>query len=170
MNVIPDVMEQVSAEGNPIRPGVTPMTSYVPMGLACGAFPSGRKAFEPLADGVSPKQGMDRNGPTGVVRSVTSWRHDRWSNGTQFNMKFSPVTLKDQAGVKKFADLIRVFQESGGMHVQCNVISADTLKDAQKHPENYPGLMVRVAGYSAQFADLDVTVQNDIISRTEHSL
>jgi formate C-acetyltransferase len=171
MNLIPDVMDQVSADtGNPIRPGVTPMTGYMAQGLAIGALPSGRKAFEPLADGVSPKQGMDRNGPTGVVRSVTSWRHDRWSNGTQFNMKFSPVTLKDRAGVKKFADLIRVFQESGGMHVQCNVISADTLKDAQKHPENYPGLMVRVAGYSAQFADLDVTVQDDIISRTEHSL
>jgi formate C-acetyltransferase len=171
MNLIPDAMDQGEAEtGNPLRPGVTPMTGYMVAGQMVGALPSGRKAGEPLADGVSPKQGMDRQGPTAVVRSVTSWNHDRWSNGTQFNMKFSPATLKDQAGVKKFSDLLRVFQESGGMHVQCNVVSADTLKDAQKHPEEYPGLMVRVAGYSAQFADLDVDVQNDVISRTEHSL
>ena len=171
MDIIPNAMDQAGADtGNPLRPGVTPMTMYMPAGQMVGALPSGRKAGEPLADGVSPKQGMDRQGPTAVVRSVSSWNHDRWSNGTQFNMKFSPATLKDRAGVKKFADLIRVFQESGGMHVQCNVVSADTLKDAQKHPENYPGLMVRVAGYSAQFADLDVNVQNDIISRTEHSL
>ena len=139
------------------------------MGLTCGAFPSGRKAFDPLADGISPKQGMDREGPTAAIRSITSWCHDRYNNGTQFNMKFNPATLKDQAGVKKFADMIRVLWERGGMHVQCNVVSAETLKDAQKHPEKYPGLMVRVTGYSAQFADLDATVQNDIISRTEHS-
>ena len=171
MNLIPDAMDQGEAEtGNPLRPGVTPMTGYMVAGQMVGALPSGRKAGEPLADGVSPKQGMDRQGPTAVVRSVTSWNHDRWSNGTQFNMKFSPATLKDRAGVKKFADLLRVFQESGGMHMQFNVVSADTLKDAQEHPENYPGLMVRVAGYSAQFADLDVNVQNDIISRTEHNL
>jgi formate C-acetyltransferase len=171
MDIIPDAMDQAGADtGNPIRPGVTPMTGYMVEGLAVGALPSGRKAGKPLADGVSPKQGMDRQGPTAVVRSVTSWNHDRYSSGTQFNMKFSPATLKDRAGVKKFADLIRVFQESGGMHMQFNVVSADTLKDAQKDPENYPGLMVRVSGYSAQFADLDVDVQNDIISRSEHSL
>jgi len=170
MNLIPDVMDQLTAEGYPIRPGVTPMTSYVPMGQDCGAFPSGRKAFAPLADGISPKQGMDRHGPTATIRSVTSWCHDRFSNGTQFNMKFSPDTLKGRAHVRRFADLIRVLWENGGMHVQCNVISAETLKDAQEHPEKYPGLMVRVTGYSAQFADLDVTVQNDIISRTEHGL
>ena len=171
MDIIPNAMDQVGADtGNPVRPGVTPMTAYMAAGQMVGALPSGRKAGEPLADGVSPKQGMDRQGPTAVVRSVSSWNHDRWSSGTQFNMKFSPATLKDRAGVKKFADLLRVFQESGGMHVQCNVVSADTLKDAQKHPEEYPGLMVRVAGYSAQFAELDVSVQNDIISRTEHSL
>jgi formate C-acetyltransferase len=171
MKIIPDLMERFSNEsGNPIRPGIVPVSSYVPAGLAVGALPSGRKAGERLADGCSPKQGMDRQGPTAVIRSLTRWSHDGYTNGTQFNMKFTPSSLKDQAGLKKFADLIKVFTKNGGHHVQFNVVSSDVLKSAQSHPEKYPGLMVRVAGYSAYFIDLDVDVQNDIISRTELSL
>jgi len=130
-------------------------------------LPSGRKAGMPLADGVSPQQGTDVS-PTEVVKSVTSYDHVRHENGLLLNMKFNPSVLEDERGLRNFVSLVKTFCQLGGWHIQVNVVSADTLRDAQKHPEKYPTLMVRVAGYSAYFNDLALETQNDIISRTEH--
>ena len=147
-----------------------PLTAGIPFGQAIGALPSGRLAGEPFAEGCSPKHGMDANGPTAAILSVTSWDHASFLNGVQYNMKLSPMALVSESGLNKLAALIKTYMSRGGGHIQFNVVSADLLRDAQKHPENYPGLLVRVAGYSAFFTDLDPVVQNDIISRTEHVL
>jgi len=144
-----------------------PVAANTPLGLVVGALPSGRKAGVPLADGVSPEQSTDRS-PTEVIKSVTSYDHARHENGLLLNMKFSPAVLEGEEGLKKLSALIRTFFDLGGWHIQINVVSADTLKDAQVNPDKYPALMVRVAGYSAFFNDLSRETQNDIISRTEH--
>ncbi len=144
-----------------------PVAANTPLGMVVGALPSGRKAGMPLADGISPEQGTDGS-PTEVIKSVTSWDHARHPNGTLLNMKFNPSLLKNDDGLRNMVSLIRTFQDLGGWHVQFNVISAETLKDAQNEPKKYPDLMVRVAGYSAYWNDLAKETQDDIISRTEH--
>jgi formate C-acetyltransferase len=145
-----------------------PVAANTPLGMVVGALPSGRKAGMPLADGISPEQGTDGS-PTEVIKSVTSWDHSRHPNGTLLNMKFNPSLLKNDNGLRNIVSLVRTFQDLGGWHVQFNVISAETLKDAQNSPEKYPGLMVRVAGYSAYWNDLAKETQDDIISRAEYN-
>lgn len=159
--------QYMSARGCRSVSAMYPVAANTPLGLIVGALPSGRKAGTPLADGVSPEQGTDRT-PTEVIKSVTSWDHARHENGILLNMKFNPTVLKDDEGLRKLVALIRTYQELGGWHIQFNVISAKTLRDAQEHPEKYLGLMVRVAGYSAYFNDLAKETQDDIISRTEY--
>jgi len=159
--------QYMSARGCRSVSAMYPVAANTPLGLVVGALPSGRKAGTPLADGVSPEQGTDRT-PTEVIKSVTSWDHARHENGILLNMKFNPTVLKDDEGLRKLVALIKTYQELGGWHIQFNVISAETLRDAQEHPEKYPGLMVRVAGYSAYFNDLAKETQDDIISRTEY--
>lgn len=144
-----------------------PVAANTPLGLVVGALPSGRKAGSPLADGVSPQQGTDIS-PTEVVKSVSSYDHVRHENGLLLNMKFSPSVLEDERGLRNLVSLVKTFFQLGGWHIQVNVVSADTLKEAQRYPEKYPTLMVRVAGYSAFFNDLSKETQDDIISRTEH--
>ena len=118
--------------------------------------------------GVHQPKGTDKNGPTAVVKSVASIDHIHYDGGTLFNMKFNPTLVQDEAGMRKFAALIRTYFDLGGYHVQFNIVSAETLRDAQRHPEKYRDLMVRVAGYSAYFVMLDKAAQEDIIARTEH--
>ena len=132
-----------------------------------GATPDGRNAGQPLADGISPVQQMDKNGPTAILTSVSKIKQVHYSNGTLLNMKFSPSCLQGEEGIRKLTQLIQTYFDMGGMEMQINVISADTLKDAQKHPEDYKDLVVRVAGFSAYFVELHITGQNDLISRTE---
>jgi len=158
----------MSARGCRCSSAVFPVAANTPLGLITGALPSGRKAGTPLADGVSPEQGTDR-APTEVIKSVTAFDHARHENGLLLNMKFHPTVLKDDEGLRKLVALIRTYFDLGGWHVQFNCVSADTLRDAQKYPEKYPGLMIRVAGYSAYFNDLSKETQDDIISRTEHN-
>jgi len=139
----------------------------VPMGGQTGATPDGRKNGEPLADGVSPVSGRDVNGPTAAANSVAALDHAIASNGTLFNQKFHPSALSGRAGLEKLAALVRGYFDQKGMHVQYNVVSRETLLDAQKNPDQYRNLVVRVAGYSAHFISLDKSLQDDIINRTE---
>jgi len=163
-----EVSKYRNTRGGHYRPGMYAVSSNVPLGLNVGALPSGRKAKEPLADGgLSVKHGMDRHGPTAAVKSVAKVDHALSTNGTLLNQKFHPSALDSQEGREKLATLIRTYFALGGNHIQFNCIDADTLRDAKKHPEKYRSLVVRVAGYSAYFVDLDPGVQDDIIARTE---
>jgi pyruvate formate-lyase/glycerol dehydratase family glycyl radical enzyme len=159
-----------SKRGAPWRASIIPLTAIFPLGMVTGALPSGRKAGLPLAEGCSPKQGTDTKGPTAVIRSVTSLDHSRFLNGTQLNLKFSPAVLKDRWGIMNLVTLLKTFISRGGYHVQINVVSKETLMDAQQHPEEYRGLTVRVSGYNAYFTVLTKEMQDDIIARTEHTM
>lgn len=156
--------------GGPFVGSLLPVSSYVAFGLATGATPDGRKSTEPLSDGISPFYGADRKGPTAVFKSVCTIDHLRCPNGIIFNQKFNPKSLATAEGLKKFSDLIRSYINLGGAHIQFNIISADTLKDAQQNPEKHRGLVIRVAGYSAFFHELARDVQDTIIARTEQEL
>ena len=153
--------------GGRYHAGLYPVSANVPLGAQTGATPDARLAGTPIADGVSPVAGCDVNGPTASANSVAKLDHGIASNGTLFNMKFHPTALKGDSGIEGFISLIRAFFDQKGMHMQFNVVSRETLRDAQLHPENYKGLVVRVAGYSALFTTLSRSLQDDIINRTE---
>jgi choline trimethylamine-lyase len=145
-----------------------PVASNVPHGKVVGALPSGRKNAAPLADGISPEHSLDRLGPTASMRSCAVIDHKRHSCGTLLNLKLNPALIADDDGLEHLGALINGYFDNGGYHVQFNILSSDTLRKAQVHPEKYEGLIVRVAGYSAFFADLCKETQDDIIARTEH--
>jgi formate C-acetyltransferase len=149
------------------RINMLPTTSHVYFGKVCGATPDGRLAREPLSEGISPFQGMDRKGPTAVLNSALKIDHLK-TGGTLLNQKFTPDFFKDERSIRKVTQLIRSYFRMDGHHIQFNVVSADTLRDAQKHPEKYQDLIVRVAGYSDYFNDLGPELQDEIIRRTEH--
>ncbi len=153
--------------GGSYQAGLYPVSANVPLGAQTGATPDGRLAKTPIADGVSPAAGRDVNGPTAAANSVAKLDHYIASNGTLFNMKFHPSALEGTAGLESFVALIRGYFDQKGSHVQFNVVSRETLIDAQKNPEKYKGLVVRVAGYSALFTTLSKSLQDDIINRTE---
>ena len=155
--------------GGMFQAGLYPVSANVPLGEQTGATPDGRLANTPIADGVGPRQGADTKGPTAAANSVAKLEHGRASNGTLYNQKFHPSALSGNAGLQNFASYIRAFFDQKGMHMQFNVVSKETLLDAQKHPENYKSLVVRVAGYSALFTSLSKALQDDIISRTEQA-
>lgn len=157
-----------NTKGGHYRINLLPTTVHIYFGKVVGATSDGRKAGEPLSEGVSPVQGADRKGPTAVIKSVAKIDHVR-TGGTLLNQKFTPQLLADETGIDKLAQLIRTFFKLDGHHVQFNVISSDMLRDAQKHPERYRNLIVRVAGYSDYFVDLGVDLQNEIIKRTEQT-
>ena len=140
---------------------------HVAFGKGVFATPNGRMTGEPLSDGASPTQGADRNGPTCVARSVLSLHPYKYMNGMQFNMKFHPSCLQGEEGVLKLRSFVESFFEEGGMQVQYNIVSSDTLRAAQKDPDEYKDLVVRVAGFSAYFVELVPELQNDLISRTD---
>lgn len=151
--------------------GTSSISANVPTGANVGATPDGRKAGRPVAEGCSPSSGTDRLGPTAVLRSVAKLPTERIAGGVLLNQKYHPTVLETEAGMGKLAALIRAFfSDLKGWHIQFNVVSADTLRDAQTHPEKYPDLIVRVAGYSALFTLLDRETQDDIIARTEYVL
>ena len=144
------------------------VSGNIPFGKLVGATPDGRRAGTPTADTTSPTQGADRRGPLSTMKSVARLPNLLCSGGNLFNMKFSPLVLQDEAGRRRFSQLIRTFLgDLKGMHVQFNVVDGKLLRDAREHPERYPDLMVRVAGYSALFTSLDPKLQEDIINRTE---
>ena len=153
--------------GGMYQAGLYPVSANVPLGAQTGATPDGRLAYTPVADGVSPSAGKDVKGPTASANSVSKLDHYIASNGTLFNMKFHPSALEGVSGLESFVALIRGYFDQKGSHVQFNVVSRETLRDAQKNPEKYKSLVVRVAGYSALFTTLSKSLQEDIINRTE---
>ncbi len=146
-----------------------PTTCHVYFGSVTGATPDGRRAWTPLSEGISPVQGADRRGPTAVFLSAAKMDHAR-TGGTLLNMKFTPEALAEEDDLDRLAGLVRTYFRLGGHHVQFNVVSADTLRDAQEHPEEHRDLIVRVAGYSDYFCDISRALQDEIISRTEQGL
>jgi len=156
-----------NTKGGNYRINLLPTTVHVYFGRVVGATPDGRRASEPLSEGVSPVQGADRNGPTAVIKSVSKMDHVR-TGGTLLNQKFTPQLLADEDGIDKLAHLIRAYFKLDGHHIQLNVVTADTLRAAQKNPEKFRDLIVRVAGYSDYFCDLNKDLQDEIIARTEH--
>ena len=153
--------------GGSFQAGLYPVSANVPLGAQTGATPDGRLAYTPIADGVSPAAGRDVKGPTAAANSVSRLDHYIASNGTLFNMKFHPSALEGRSGLESFVALVRGYFDQKGSHMQFNVVSRETLRDAQKHPEKYKSLVVRVAGYSALFTTLSKGLQEDIINRTE---
>lgn len=153
--------------GGIFQAGLYPVSANVPLGAQTGATPDGRLAHTPVADGVSPSAGKDTNGPTAAANSVSRLDHFIASNGTLFNQKFHPSALSGRRGLENFVGLIRSYFDQKGSHMQFNVVSRETLLDAQQHPEQYKHLVVRVAGYSALFTTLSKSLQDDIIRRTE---
>jgi trans-4-hydroxy-L-proline dehydratase len=164
-----------SVEGRPNTRGgkhhimMLPTTSHVYFGSVTGATPDGRKAWQPISEGISPVQGADIKGPTAVIKSASKIGHLR-TGGTLLNQKFTPQLLADEKGIKSISKLIRGYFRLNGHHIQFNVVTAETLREAQRHPEKYRDLIVRVAGYSDYFNDLSETLQDEIIRRTEQNI
>jgi len=157
-----------NTKGGDYQINMLPTTVHVYFGSVIGATPDGRKAGMPLSEGISPVQGADRNGPTAVIKSVSKFDHLK-TGGTLLNQKFTPKILGDEEGISKLSHLIRTHFKFDSHHVQINVVSANTLRDAKKNPDKYRDLIVRVAGYSDYFVDLIPSLQDEIIRRTEHS-
>jgi len=156
-----------TAAGGVHRINLLPTTSHIYFGGVTGALPDGRKSGQPLSEGISPVQGADTRGPTAVLNSAAKIDHLR-TGGTLLNQKFSPGFFTGETAIKQLTALIRSYFRMNGHHIQFNVVTAATLRDAQRHPEKYRDLIVRVAGYSDYFNDLGEVLQNEIIQRTEH--
>jgi formate C-acetyltransferase len=156
-----------NTKGGTYRINLLPTTVHVYFGSVIGATPDGRVAGKPLSEGISPVQGADRHGPTAVLKSAAKMDHVR-TGGTLLNQKFTPQLLKDDDSLDKLVQLIRTYFKLDGHHIQFNVVDAATLRAAQKSPEQYRDLIVRVAGYSDYFCDLSQALQDEIIARTEH--
>ncbi|HCX65376.1 MAG TPA: formate C-acetyltransferase, partial [Eubacteriaceae bacterium] len=160
-----------NVRGGIFQPGSYTVSAHIPLGEAVNATPDGRHAKEQLADGgLSPMVGRDHNGPTSVLKSVSKLDNYLTTNGSLLNLKFSKSVMDDQKGLMKFVHFMKSFMRLKIQHVQFNIVSAKTLREAQKHPENYKDLVIRVAGYSAIFVELNEAIQNDIINRTEHEM
>ena len=163
---IADEIERYSSKFGRMTPGILPVSGNTPFGLEVGALPSGRKAWKPLADGISPSGGTDLNGPSSVLKSIANIPHDRFVQGTLLNMKIEPAMLSDENGITQIMALLKSLCSLGIYHVQFNVVDKEKLIDAQQNPEQHKGLLVRVAGYTAYFVELGKDVQDEIIGRT----
>lgn len=166
-----EVEQYDNPRGGKFTPGSYTVSAHVPLGAVVGATADGRLSGEQLADGgLSPMLGKDQLGPTAVLKSVSKLDNYLLSNGSLLNVKFTPATLEGAHGLSKLSDFVRAFMKLKLQHVQFNVMNAETLKKAQQKPEDYAGLVVRVAGYSAFFVELSKEIQDDIIRRTAHEL
>lgn len=166
-----EVEQYQNPRGGQFTPGSYTVSAHVPLGSVVGATPDGRLAGEQMADGgLSPMLGQDVQGPTAVLKSVSKLDNFLLSNGTLLNVKFTPATLAGDSGLNKLADFLQAFTRLRLQHIQFNVVNADTLREAQQRPQDFAGLVVRVAGYSAFFVELSQEIQDDIIRRTAHQL
>lgn len=166
-----DVEQYLNPRGGHFTPGSYTVSAHVPLGSVVGATPDGRLAGDQLADGgLSPMVGQDSQGPTAVLKSVSKLDNYLLSKGTLLNVKFTPATLAGDGGLNKLADFLQAFSKLKLQHIQFNVVNADTLREAQQRPQDFAGLVVRVAGYSAFFVELSKEIQDDIIHRTAHQL
>jgi len=158
-----------NTKGGKYRVNLLPTTVHIYFGQVVGALPNGRKAGEPVSEGISPSQGRDRHGPTAVIKSAARIDHAR-TGGTLLNMKFNPQVLAGDDNVEKLLSLIRSYFKLDGHHIQLNVIDAETLRQAQENPDQHRDLIVRVAGYSDYFVEVGRNLQDEIIARTEQQL
>ncbi|WP_330404446.1 trans-4-hydroxy-L-proline dehydratase [Vallitalea okinawensis] len=164
-----EVTGRRNIKGGNFRINMLPTTCHVYFGSVTGATPDGRKANLPLSEGISPSKGADRNGPTAVIKSASKMDHIK-TGGTLLNQKFTPSVLQGEKGLDHMISLVNTYFRLDGHHIQFNVIKKETLLEAQKNPEDYKELIVRVAGYSDYFNNLDKVLQDEIIERTEQSL
>ncbi|MGD8698377.1 MAG: pyruvate formate lyase family protein, partial [Gemmatimonadales bacterium] len=158
---------RANTRGGRYHINLLPTTCHIYFGSVIGATPDGRKAWQPLSEGISPVQGADRHGPTAVLRSAAKLDHAR-TGGTLLNQKLTPGLMEGEEALDKFVHLVRSYFRLDGHHVQFNVVDAETLRAAQREPEKYRDLIVRVAGYSDYFCDLGEALQDEIIARTGH--
>jgi formate C-acetyltransferase len=165
-----EVIQHENTRGGHMLPGQIPLAYYVPVGTGVGALPSGRKAREPLSDGICPTRGNDVTGPTAIINSVAKLDNVRMFLGQTLNLRLTPELFRVEFGVKRLADLVRTLVDSKLHHVQINVVDAATLRAAQEKPDEHRDLLVRVAGYVTFFVLLSKPVQDAIISRTEHGM
>lgn len=164
-----EVLKYSNTRGGPFQPGFQTVSMHALFAGSVDATADGRKREMLLADGgVSPAQGRDKHGPTAVLKSVAKLDHRMAHNGTLLNVKFHPSAIAGDAGTGNLLALVRTFFELNGQHIQFNVVSTETLRDAQAHPERYADLVIRVAGFSVFFTTVDKVLQEDIIARTEH--
>jgi len=159
-----------SPRGGTFRPGFWTILANMTLGRFTGATPDGRKALEPLSDSIGPSNGCDRKDSTAVLCSAGKIDQTAAANGTVLNLRLSPVMFRGEGGHKRLGQLIKSYFDLGGTHLAINVVSTETLRDAQKHPERHRDLLVKVAGYAAFFVELGEKTQNEIIARTEYSL
>lgn len=165
-----EVEKHANRRGGRYQPGLYSVTTHVALGLAVGATPDGRHAGSPLSQGISPVQGRDGKGPTAAIKSAARLNHVLVSNGSAFNLNINPSFLRSGKGPETLAGLVSGYFQLGGMQLQWNLVDRQMLQAAQEHPEDYRGLIVRVSGYSAHFTDLERVVQDDLITRMEHSV
>ena len=154
--------------GGEWRIDMLPTTCHIYFGEVTGASPSGRLSGEPVSDGISPERSADVNGPTAVIKSCAKMDHAA-TGGTLLNQKFTPSSIAGEKGLDNLADLVRSYFDLDGHHIQFNIIDKATLLDAQRNPQNYKDLIVRVAGFSEKWCNLGTELQNEIINRTEQS-
>jgi formate C-acetyltransferase len=161
-----------NARGGPFIGGLYYLSANIPYGLKTAATPDGRRSGEPLNDGgISPSHGMDTQGATAVAKSVGKLDNRRVPHGCVLNQRFHPSLFEGEGKVELFSDYMRTFMDLGGWECQFNVVTTEQLKEAQKHPEKHRNMVIRVAGYSAYFTELEKELQDDIINRTElHAL
>lgn len=161
-----EVNGRPNGRGGCYRIDMLPTTCHVYFGSVINATPDGRKAHVPVSEGISPSKGADVNGPTGVIKSAAKMDHLR-TGGTLLNQKFVPSVVQGEEGIDNMANLVRAYFTMDGHHIQFNIVSKETLLKAQQNPDEYKDLIVRVAGYSDYFNNLDKVLQNEIIERTE---
>ena len=150
------------------RGGTFTVTTHLEFGGLTWATPDGRSTGEPLAEAISPRQGYDKEGPTAYLLSAAKLPHYKLGNGDMLNIRFSPTAVQGEGGDQKLEAMIATYFDKGGMQVQFNVVSTETLHDAQEHPELHTDLIVRIAGFSVFFVEVSRALQDDFISRTEH--
>ena len=163
------IQSRMTTRNGPYHGALFSVSMYIPQGEVLGATPDGRRAGHMISDGVSPTQNRDVNGPTAAMKSVARLDHSLCYNGTLYNMKFTPDFFNTESRRKKFIGMVDAYFGMGGFHVQYNVVSRETLEDAKVNPLQHRDLIVRVAGYSAYFIELDPFVQDEVIARTEFS-
>ena len=163
-----EVTGRKNGKGGEYRIDMLPTTCHVYFGSVIGATPNGRKAYMPVSEGISPDKGADVNGPTAVLKSAAKMDHLK-TGGTLLNQKFTPAVVQGEEGLNNLSNLVRSYFRLDGHHIQFNIVSSDTLLAAQKNPDDYNDLIVRVAGYSDYFNNLDKVLQDEIIGRTDQS-
>ena len=165
-----EVVKHKPLRGGQYNAGAYSMGIHVMEGILTNTTADGRKAGRPISNSLSPVNNTEKNGITAILNSLTKLNYENVMNGIAVNVRIHPQNLESQEKVEKFYHLLKTYFEKGGMQIQPNVVSTETLKDAQIHPQNYIDLIVKVGGYNAPFVDLGIPIQNDIIDRLEHVL